>query len=109
MRLKLNLKPVKWFEERLGLRPLAFTWDSDAGTVEGPDAAFVLERAANYAGSSCGVMLRVCPESRGVTDPLRIPAEMAILLGGEYELPPELEALYPVVDTADDVPEGMVY
>jgi hypothetical protein len=106
MNLILNLSARDFYRQRFGQAPLRFTWDSETGAVSGIDAERVRQLAANYAGKTYGVPHRLQPETYLVKDPLRDPVEMAALLGVEWELPPELEALYPKIH--DDTPKGAV-
>jgi hypothetical protein len=90
-----------------GRPPLAFTWDSDTGHVNGSGASLVLQRV--QMAIQHGTRLRGIAEVVVVADPLHNPAEMALVLGRDYALPPELEALYPVIEDTGDGPEGTVY
>lgn len=103
MKISATLLPVPYFASRFGVEPLRLVWDSEAGTVTGPDRERVM---ALIPGSGpFTVSLRVSPESAVISDPLRDPLEMAILLGTRWDLPPELEALYPELGA---VPEDAV-
>ncbi len=89
MRFEIDAKPAVWWAKRL-----RFTWDSDAGTLEGPDAARVeqLVRDALLVGAVQG---HPAPRWIPVHDPLHDPADMAALIGEHHVLPKELAARYP--------------
>jgi len=89
MKLEIETRPgVSW------VRGLRFTWDSEAGTLEGPDAeaARRLVREALLVGAvQAGADRRWIP----VHDPLHNPMEMALVIGELHKLPPALAAYYP--------------
>lgn len=74
--------------------PLEFVWNSDTGEVRGPDADYVRSLAADALER--GVVTGYpYPTSYAITDPLRKPAEMAILLGDLWLLSEDLAGAYP--------------
>jgi hypothetical protein len=71
---------------------LEFTWDPEAGTVEGPGAALIHELVAHGY-----VKLHPLPRApyKLGPDPLRSWRDMAAIVGSEWLLPTELEERYP--------------
>ncbi len=100
MNLDLELQPRKFFADWHSQKPLRFSWDSETGKIRGADADQVRALVKNYAGKPYGAPHRVLPETWCVVDPLHRPADMAALLGAQWELPPELEAVYPQIRDA---------
>ena len=85
--------------------PLEFVWNSDTGEVRGPDADYVRSIAADALER--GVVTGYpYPTSYAITDPLRTPSEMAIILGNLWLLPEDLASVYPEAPPADDAPGG---
>lgn len=81
--------------------PLVFTWDDEAGTVDGPGAATLL---ALISGG--WVSFGPHPRAAWTVGPgsLRSRADMAALIGHAWCVPQELVADYPVSDVgAPDV------
>lgn len=78
--------------------PLVFAWNDQAGTVTGPGAAYI-ERWLR-----CGVVpLHPLPASHFLgSSPLTSRADLAAIVGFDYQLPDELLADYPVLADADD-------
>lgn len=73
-------------------RPLVFTWDPEAGTVTGPDAAQVRELAKP------GAILDGHPRPRTLRlgmDPLKSRRDMAVVVGTNWQVPEELLPSYP--------------
>jgi len=88
--------------------PISFEWNSKTGGVRGPSAALVIDmaRKASRAGEVVG---HPYPTPHIITDPLRTPSEMAVVLGNKWHLPPDLAAVYPEAedeDTTDDGDDG---
>lgn len=79
---------------------LVFTWDSDTGAVTGPDAAQVLEWVRTLRGQ----YVDATPHGTCwlLADPLHDPADMAVLVGRDHILPPELRSYYPRTVADDD-------
>lgn len=95
--MKLDLELTR----RTGGAALRCTWDSDAGTVTGPDAEEV-KRFLDSAVKSGFASLYPEPSSCEVSDPYRRPEEFAAVMGYLFHLPPDLQAVYPVVEEIDD-------
>lgn len=83
---------------------LVFTWDSDTGEVSGPDADWVRDRARQLAGKVVG--LHPLPMAYTLTNPLRDPEQMAVMIGEYHVLPVELQEFYPRAES--DVEESDV-
>lgn len=90
-----------------GGAPLEFEWDPDTGQVRGPGADNVRECAAEakVAGYTLG---HPHPTPYKVSDPLRRPAELAVILGTCWKLPPDLQAAYPKPPIDNDIPKDAV-
>lgn len=76
---------------------LAFEWDSESGDLRGAGAEIVrnmCERALQIGH----VNGHPYPTPFSIEDPLRRPAEMAVLLGQFWQLDAELRQEYPKVD-----------
>ncbi len=83
---------------------LVFTWDSDTGEVSGPDADWVRNRARQLTGKVVG--LHPLPMAYTLTDPLRDPEQMAVMIGEYHVLPDELRDFYPRAESDnDEVPD----
>lgn len=82
---------------------IEFDWDPETGELRGPGADRVrdLARAAKRRGWADAAPL---PWSYPVSDPLRRPVELAVVLGNWYRLPPDLRAVYPEPPPMDDTP-----
>lgn len=82
---------------------LSFSWDSDTGTLTGPDA----ERARRMIQRAGGkVTLPTWPEM-DAPDPLHNSASFALIFASYgYHLPPELEIL--LLELTDDLPTDAV-
>jgi hypothetical protein len=82
---------------------LEFAWDPESGDVRGPDGDYVRAVAAEgvHNGAAMGYPY---PTTYPITDPLRRPGEMAVLLGNLWLLPEELAAAYPVPPTDNGFP-----
>lgn len=78
--------------------PLVFDWDDQDGTVTGPGAGYI-ERWLR-----CGVVpLHPLPACYYLASgPLKTRADLAAIVGIDYQLPEELRADYPVLEDADD-------
>lgn len=76
-------------------RPIAFEWNPKTGGVRGPSAALVIEmaRQARRAGEVVG---HPQPTVHLITDPLRHPSELAVVLGNDWQLPQDLADVYPL-------------
>lgn len=73
--------------------PLVFDWDEVAGTVSGPDAAYIQQIA--QAGS---VPLHPMPNRHDLSNaPLKNRSDMAAIIGYQHRLPAELADAYPYV------------
>jgi len=84
---------------------LEFAWDPETGEVRGPDADYV--RAVAAEGLHNGVATGYpYPTVYPITDPLRKPGELAVLLGNLWLLPGELAEAYPVPPPENDIPGG---
>jgi|GEM_PF-6755889 len=98
MKLDVNLS------HHLPGESLSFSWDSDSGTLTGPDAdraRRLIERAEEKVTLPGG-----WPEM-DAPDPLHNPASFALVFAGYgYPLPPELETRLP--ELTDDLPEDAV-
>ena len=86
---------------------LQFEWDSESGDLRGSSADRVRQLAhdAQAVGIAVG---HPHPTVYEITDPFRIPGQMAVLLGNEWELPPDLTAAYPEPPD-DDAPPGAIF
>lgn len=100
MKLDRLLQPLPFYARTDGLKPLRLVWDSETGALDGPDRGVLLSMIP--AERPFYVALRVPPDSEPLSDPLKVPAEMAVLLGSRYLLPAELEALYPEIPVVED-------
>lgn len=101
MRRKYSLQP------RNGLGPpLEFEWDQATGELAGRNAEEVrtLAQDAKRAGYWSGHPL---PTPYAVSDPLRRPGELAVVLGNVWRLPEDLQAAYPP-PPAGDLPPGAI-
>jgi len=100
MFLELELPPRGY-----GGTSLVFSWDPISGDVRGRHAEEVrsLAAAAQAAGVVTGLPY---PTPHAISDPLHSVAEMAVVLGNLWRLPPELAMAYP--DSQGDTPEGAV-
>lgn len=86
---------------------LEFAWDSETGELRGLNADYVRDVAAE--GVHNGVAMGFpYPTTYPITDPLRRPGEMAVLLGNVWLLPEELAEAYPVPPADNDVPGGAI-
>lgn len=87
---KYTLRPSSWHQQ-----PLVFEWDTAAGEMRGPDSEKVLGMVASAVkeGSMTG---HPYPTSYKISDPLHLPAEMAVILGQYWILPDDLAAAYPI-------------
>lgn len=82
---------------------LSFSWDSDTGTLTGPDA----DRARRMIERAEGKVTLPTWPAIEVPDPLHDPASLALIFAGfGYELPPELEIFLP--ELSDDLPTDAV-
>lgn len=102
MRRSYTLPPLN----RSG-RPLVFTWDPSTGEVSGEHGEFVATLAAEavYRGYVTG---HPHPTPYKVTDPLRKPGELAVLLGNLYHLTDDLRDAYPPPPSGNDLPPGAI-
>jgi len=85
---------------------LEFAWDWESGEVRGPDADYVRAVAAEglHNGMAMGYPY---PTSYPITDPLRKPGELAVLVGNLWLLPEELAGAYPQPRAEDDIANGV--
>lgn len=73
---------------------LEFDWNPATGALSGPGAAWVRERIGDAL--ACGeISAHPRPRSIALVDPLHSLTEMAVVVGAEHRLPPELAAYYP--------------
>lgn len=96
--MKLTLS-LRYANDYANERPLTnIVWDSEAGTVTGPDAFEVRARldSAIEVGS---VTIDPIPTGYDISDPYHRPDEFAAVLSTRWLLTTELRALYP------DIPE----
>lgn len=101
MRRSYSLAPLN------GVGPaLVFEWDPVTGDVTGRDAGEVLGMAddAKRAGFWMG---HPHPTAYPVFDPLRRPAELAVVLGNVYRLSEDLAAAYPK-PAIEELPPGAI-
>ena len=94
-----HLQPIK----KLG-SPIIFDWNSKTGGVRGPSAALVIQLAtqARRAGEVVG---HPYPTPHIITDPLRHPSDLAVVLGNEWVLSPDLAEAYPQPEADDPIVE----
>ena len=81
---------------------LVFEWDQETGELRGRDEARVralVERALRDHVA----MGKPYPTPFEMTDPLRKPSELAVLLGNAWRLPLDLRRAYPKPPTEDDL------
>lgn len=72
--------------------PLVFDWDEHTGTVSGPDAASILEAAAQG-----GTAIHPLPSYHAFSaEPLKNRCDMAAIVGLFHHLPEALRGSYPV-------------
>lgn len=85
---------------------LTFQWDSEAGTVSGPDADTVRALA-----SDSQILIQPWPTVHKFSgDPLRSLADMAAIVGFGWQLPAELAEHYPQPPVEPDLDlDGLVY
>jgi hypothetical protein len=85
---------------------LVFEWDSETGQVWGQDAEEVRQAAlsAQRAGYAMG---HPQPTPYAISDPLRRPGELAVVLGNLWKLPADLADAYPK-PPADETPPGAI-
>ena len=83
--------------------PLVFDWDPETAQVRGPGAEYVRALVSGVLKSGMA-MGHPYPTAYRMTDPLRCPAEMAVLLGNGYHLPVELARAYPKAPDDDSTP-----
>ncbi|GAB4396373.1 MAG: hypothetical protein OHK0048_00860 [Rhodoferax sp.] len=81
-----NLTPTVWHA-----KSWVFSWDDEAGTVSGPDAA-IIEEIASWGGISAHPYPYAHQFS---SEPLKNKTDMAAIIGWEHELPPDLQGFYP--------------
>lgn len=88
-----------------GNRTLVFQWDPDTGDVRGryADQVLMLAARAVLEGVVTGLPY---PTPHVIRDPLHSLAEMAVILGNDWHLPPVLADAYPVV--VDDTPPDAI-
>jgi hypothetical protein len=98
MRRSYRLEPAN------GIGPvLEFEWDPGTGELFGPAAQGIRATVedAQRAGRVMGLPI---PTLYEISDPLRTPSEMAVILGTLWRLPPDLAAAYPKPPSENDVP-----
>lgn len=100
MYLDLELRPIG-----AGNRTLFFEWNPETGDVRGRDADYVLHLAAQAEHAEVVTGLPY-PTPHVIRDPMRSLAEMAVILGNDWHLPPVLAEAYPVV--VDDTPPDAI-
>jgi len=72
-------------------KPIVFDWDESTGEVKGQDAEKIKDMAT--WGS---VYAHPCPWSWTLSaDPLKSKTDMAVIIGWEHRLPPDLIDFYP--------------
>jgi hypothetical protein len=91
----VRLEPLTTHE-----RPLVFEWDTDSGSVRGRDAARVRALAEDAARART-ILGHPYPTPYELADPLRRPAELAVVLGNDWRLDDFLQAAYPAADGDD--------
>lgn len=94
---KYTLAPSVWHESAL-----EFEWDPDTGGVRGKDAGRVLT-VAQRAKDEGEVQGHPYPTTYQITNPLRDPSEMAVVLGQYWKLPADLALAYPKPEVDDDI------
>lgn len=84
-------------------KPLEFDWNPETGEIRGKSADLVsaMCRQATKEGWVTG---HPYPTEHAITDPLRKPEEMAVVLGQYWQLEGELQAAYPFF--LEDATEG---
>jgi hypothetical protein len=88
MKLHFNCDPLT---PSVRAEPLVFTWDPDAGTVDGPDAGLV-----RWMATWGTVQAHPLPWVWAMSaQPLKNWTDMAAIVGSEWRLPPELREHYP--------------
>jgi len=73
---------------------IEFEWDPVSGRVRGPNAPLVLD-LVEMALQDNSALGHPYPTVFDIHDPLHTPSEMAVLLGGNWKLPDDLQAVYP--------------
>lgn len=84
----------------------AIEWDPQAGTATGPGAEALLELIEMVTGSGSIMVRGMGPVYYTITDPLRRPDEMAVIVFSNWQLPPELAPYFPKFDFPP-LPEGV--
>lgn len=84
---------------------LEFEWDPDTGDISGTDAQLVCAaaEAAREAGYAIG---HPYPTPYKVSDPLRRPSELAVILGNAWRSVGDLAAAYPKAPAHDLPPDA---
>lgn len=102
MRRSVTLQPLN------GLGPaLEFEWDPATGALGGRNAGEVRALAAD--GKTAGYWLgHPHPTPYVISDPLRRPGELAVLLGNIWQLDPELAQAYPEPPIDNEIPPGAI-
>lgn len=85
-------------------KPISFEWNPETRELRGNNADLV-EWLANMALRSGYLTGHPYPTDHEITDPLHLPAEMAVVLGNEWILPDDLQAAYPKPDDDDLITE----
>lgn len=73
---------------------ISFEWDPITGELRGEDAALISDRVESAIRSG-GVTGHPHPTAYKVADPLHSLAEMAVILGNDWLLSPDLASAYP--------------
>ena len=84
--------------------PINFDWNSKTGGVRGPSAARVIQMA-NQARRAGEIVGHPYPTSHVITDPLRYHSDLAIVLGNDWILSPDLAEAYPQPEADDPIVE----
>ena len=86
---------------------LVFEWDPDTGGIRGSGAPYVrqLAQLPLLDGVALG---HPYPTPYPITDPLRKPAELAVILGNAWHLPDDLARAYPCLAERDGLPGGII-
>ena len=84
--------------------PITFDWNPTTGGVRGPSAALVIQ-LANQARMAGEVVGHPYPTPHIITDPLRDHSDLAVVLGNDWILTPDLAEAYPQPETDDPIVE----
>lgn len=84
--------------------PICFEWNQKTGEIRGPSAALVIEMSG-MALRADQVLGHPYPTPHAMANPLRNASELAVVLGNDWILPPDLAAVYPQFEDDDPVVE----